>query len=108
MIARRSALLCSCLVVVLLVGGLVPANERKYVPSGPPRGARADARPENEVGPAYYIYEDKSVAHQASGWMPGGDIALSHTLESTDTPRRGKYCYRAECNLKDDPWMGVA
>lgn len=108
MIAMRSSLLCSCLSAVLLAAVHLPADELKYVSSDPPQGANDDGRLEDEVGTAYYVYEDRSPDHHASGWMPGGDIALAQTLESTEAPRRGKHCYKAECDLKTDPWMGVA
>ena len=77
----RTALLCSCLGVVLAIGGVVPADEKpKYVPSGAARDAKGDARPEDEVGQTYYVYADDSPDHQASGWMPGGGRLFSRLV----------------------------
>lgn len=95
---------------VVILPALLPAvaeDGPRYVPRGSPRNAK-ERQATDEVGRPFHVYDEAEGDYKASGWMPHGDIALSHSLTCADGPQRGKVCYKATCDLTKDDWMGVA
>lgn len=96
--------------LLMAVGGgaLVATGHSLALPQG--NGARSAAAPDptgDEVGPRYYIYDDKPAEFVPSGLMPDGR-GVAQNVHCDENPRRGKYCVRTTHRPADNSWAGVA
>jgi hypothetical protein len=100
--AYRALLLATLLTLAALVGGVFfawPAIQRQFDPP---------SLDWPEAGTPYDVFDEQDSDFRAGGWMPHGGPGLRTEIDCRDGPRFGEVCYRAKCDLSNDPWRGDA
>ncbi|MCI0460000.1 MAG: hypothetical protein L0Z62_23865 [Gemmataceae bacterium] len=79
----------------------------RYARDEKPKSAAKWVRPADEVGPAYWVYDDKSMEFIGSGYMPDAK-GNAQSVKFEKAPHTGKYCIQARYKLADNPWVGIS
>lgn len=100
--------------LLVLTSALWACAQTRYTPTGEPQRKESpkgeapnEARPADEEGNAYVVYDERTLDYHFAGVMPDGQ-GVSQDPKFAEGPHSGKVCYRARYQLDRHPWVAVA